>query len=102
MTTMCFREWKSDGHKRGLWERHPFLDRLHHIDGDILDISFNQRNNRLVVILANGRIMYCDSINCTYLDSLKIITSFNVNAYDFTNCICSENVTDALRRNGAR
>lgn len=100
--TRFFREWKSDGHKRGLWERHPFLDRLHHIDGDILDISFNQRNNRLVVILANGRIMYCDSINCTYLDSLKIITSFNVNAYDFTNCICSENVTDALRRNGAR
>ena len=71
------------------------------IDGDILDIAFNPFNEKLVAILANGKIVYCSDKYCEYQDSFKIITSFNVDAYDFKDCMCSESVQIALRRNGA-
>ena len=56
----------------------------------MLAISFNEKNSQLVAILANGRIMYCNDKYCKYHDSFNMITGLNVEAYDFSKCICQE------------
>lgn len=101
LETRFFDEWIVNGHERGLWKRHQFPSGRLVIDGDILDIAFNVHNHHLVAILANGKIMYCSDKYCTYRDSFKIITAFNVNAYDFSGCNCPEDLRISLRRNGA-
>ena len=101
LETRFFEERKSYGKDIGQWKRHLFLIGRSIIDSDILDIAFNVHNSRLVAILANGRIIFCSDKNCTYHDSFKIITAFNVNAYDFRGCICADELKEQLKRNGA-
>ena len=101
LETRFFSEWTSHGKEKGLWKKYRYSGGKGLIDGDILDIAFNPLNQKLVAILANGKIVYCSDKYCEYQDSFKIITSFNVDAYDFKDCICSESVQIALRRNGA-
>ena len=101
LETRFHEAWTSYGKERGLWKRHQFQGGRLVIDSDILDIAFNVCHHQLVVILANGKIVFCDDKYCKYLDSFKIITVFNVNAYDFTNCVCSDEIRTSLMRNGA-
>lgn len=101
LETRFFEERTVYGKEIGHWKRHLFPSGRLVIDGDILDIAFNVQNHQLVAILANGKIMYCNDKNCTYRDSFKIITAFNVNAYDFSGCNCPEDLRTSLRRNGA-
>ena len=101
LETRFFKEWKSYGKEIGQWKKHLFLKNKGVIDSDILDIAFNVHNQQLVVILANGKILFCNDKNCTYHDSFKIITAFNVNAYDFRGCVCNDELKEQLKRNGA-
>ena len=101
LETRFFEERRSHGKDIGQWKRHLFPIERRIIDSDILDIAFNVHNQQLVAILANGKILFCNNKNCTYHDSFKIITSFNVNAYDFRGCICADELKEQLKRNGA-
>lgn len=101
LETRFFEERKSYGKDIGQWKRHSFLAGRSIIDSDILDIAFNVHNRQLVAILANGKILFCNDKNCAYRDSFKIITAFNVNAYDFRGCICADELKEQLKRNGA-
>ncbi len=101
LETRFFEERMSYGKSIGQWKRHSFPTGRRIIDSDILDIAFNVHNQQLVAILANGRILFCNDKNCTYKDSFKIITAFNVNAYDFRGCVCDDELKEQLKRNGA-
>lgn len=70
------------------------------ISGDILDIAFNARNNQLVAILSNGRIMFFTEDYCHYRDSFGIITAFDPGFYNFRDCICDKGLMEVLGRNG--
>ena len=70
------------------------------IMGDVLDMAFNTENKELVVILSNGQIMFCHEKYCRFHSAVDMITNFNVDAYDFRGCICSESITNQIRQNG--
>lgn len=101
LETRNYFEKRYPDKKRGWWYSNPYDGEGHNIDGDILDISFNEKNSQLVAILANGRIMYCNDKYCKYHDSFNMITGLNVEAYDFSKCICQEELKTVLKRNGA-
>ena len=101
LETRNYYEKTAGGRKMGWWYENKYEPKGHVIDGDILDIAFNVRNQQLVAILANGKIMFCNDKYCKYQDSLQIITALNVDAYDFSECICSKEIKELLRRNGA-
>lgn len=101
LETRFFKEWKDNEKEKGLWYSHRMNQGRSVIDGNILDIAFNVRNQQLVAILDNGRILFCSDKECLYRDSFKIITAFNVNAYDFSQVVCSEQLKQSLKRNGA-
>ena len=67
---------------------------------DVLDMAFNTENKELVVILSNGQIMFCHEKYCRFHSAVDMITNFNVDAYDFRGCICSESITNQIRQNG--
>ena len=71
------------------------------IRGSVLDIAFNDANHELVVILSNGEILYCHEKYCRYHSKMEIITNFNVDAYDFTGCVCESEIREQLKQNGA-
>lgn len=98
--THNFYEKQYDDRKRGWWYRNPYAGR-HHIHGTVLDLDFNSANHELVVILSNGEIIFCHEKYCGYHGKLDIITNFNVAAYDFRGCVCSEEIREQLRQNGA-
>lgn len=87
----------------GWWYDNPYLpnESEPEISGDILDITFNTQLGELVAILSNGRIMFFKDKYCRYHSSFSIITAFDVNAYDFRGCICSDELIEQLVRNGA-
>lgn len=89
------------GKRLGWWYDNSYKSKGHDIDGDILDIAFNEHNSQLILILSNGRIIFCDDQKCTYLDSFNIISAFDVKAYDFRNCVCTNLLRTQLIRNGA-
>lgn len=92
-----------NGKKMGWWYDNPYLpnESEPEISGDILDIAFNTQLGELVAILSNGRIMFFKDKYCRYHSSFSIITAFDVNAYDFRGCICSDALKEQLVRNGA-
>ena len=71
------------------------------INGDVLDIAFNTDIHELVVILTTGQILFCHEKYCRYHGKIEIITSFNVDAYDFRGCFCEKHILEQLRQNGA-
>lgn len=89
------------GKKMGWWKSYDLSGVNGVMDGDVLDIAFNVKNNMLVAVLANGKIVYCGERDCHYSSSFNIITAFNVQAYDFSNVLCTPELQEQLRRNGA-
>ena len=98
--TYNYYEYTKDNKKRGRWYRNVYPKEAPMIDGNILDIAFNMENQELVFILSNGRIIFCNGKYCRFHDSLEIITNFNVDAYDFHGCVCSESITNQIIQNG--
>ncbi len=101
LETRFFEERRIFNKDIGQWKLHKFPSGKLVIDSDILDIAFNVHNKQLIAILANGKILFCKDKDCAYRDSFKIITAFNVNAYDFRGCICSDELKEQLKLNGA-
>ena len=67
--------------------------------GDVLDLAFNLEKRELVVILSSGQIIFCHEKYCRYHDCIEIITSFNVDGYDFDGCICTDEIKKQLNCN---
>lgn len=100
LATLYFYETTVYGQNRGWWRTNQYQGSRHQ-NGTILDLDFNTANMELVVILSNGEIIFCNDRNCCYQNQLGIITNFNVSAYDFRGCICSEDIRTQLKQNGA-
>jgi len=88
------------GKKMGWWYPNPYSKEDPVIQGDILDLSFNIKNQELVDILSNGQIMFCHEKYCRYHGATDTITKFNVSAYDFLGCICDQMIREQIRQNG--
>lgn len=88
-----------DGQKRSWWYQNPLKVKL---DGKVLDMAFNEINGELVTIMSDGMIVYCHELYCEYHGHTKIITNFNVDAYDFTDVICDAEIRKVLTSNGAK
>lgn len=101
LETRYFEEQIKWGKEIGHWEFYPYRHEDPIIDSDILDVAFNVQNQQLVAILANGKIMFCNDRDCKFRDSFKIVTAFNVSAYDFSNCLCQAELKQQLMKNGA-
>ena len=99
--TFHFEEKVVRGQLRGWWKENCAPNTELNKNADILDVSFNTENHELVVILSNGRILYCDEITCQYHSAMDVITNFNVEAYDFRGCICDGSLKSQLEQNGA-
>lgn len=100
LQTLNFYEKTVHGKKMGWWYPNPYLSQDPDIMGDVLDMAFNTENKELVVILSNGQIMFCHEKYCRFHSAVDMITNFNVDAYDFRGCICSESITNQIRQNG--
>lgn len=96
---IVFRYFSWDNGRKGNWyEAAPKI----RIDGEILDVAFNYENEELIIITSLGRIYYLSDLFCDYHTQTQIINSFNVDAYDFADVICSENIKSELLMNGCR
>ena len=100
LETWNYYEKQYSDKKRGWWYENCY-ESDHPITGTIHDISFNEANKELVVIASNGEIIYCHEKYCRFHSNLEIITNFNVEAYDFKECICDDEVQKQLQQNGA-
>ncbi len=91
--------FKTDsGKTAGVW----YQNRTDHkFYGDVLDMNFNEEKEELVTIMSDGMIVYSQEWRCNYRYSIRIITDINVDAYDFTGVLCSDEIRENLRRNGA-
>lgn len=87
-----------DGKNAGKWYENVIDRKLY---GNVLDMNFNETNGELVSIMSDGTIVYSHELYCRYHGSTRIITNFNVDAYDFTRVICEDGVEEDLRNNGA-
>lgn len=89
------------GKKCGWWYDNTYqVDEGPAIFGTVLDMAFNKARHELVVIFDNGLILFCHEKYCRYHDKIEIITSFNVDNYDFSHCICDNEVRKILEQNG--
>lgn len=89
---------QDDGQKRSWW----YLNLLDiKLDGKVLDMAFNETNKELVTIMSDGMIAYSHELYCRYHGCTRIITNFNVDAYDFTDVICDAEIWSVLTSNGA-
>ena len=88
------------GKKMGWWYSNSYPAGDPQIRGNVLDLAFNMENHELVVILANGQIVFCHEKYCRFHSATDIITNFNVDAYDFRGCICEDTIRDQIRQNG--
>lgn len=100
LQTFNFYEKTVRGKKMGWWYPNPYSSQDPAIKGDVLDMAFNTENKELVAILSNGQIMFCHEKYCRFHSAIDMITNFNVDAYDFRGCICSESITNQIRQNG--
>ena len=100
LQTFNFYEKIADGVKRGWWYSNPYSSQDPSIKGDVLDIAFNTENKELVAILSNGQIMFCHEKYCRFHSVVDIITNFNVDSYDFRECIFSESIKKQIHQNG--
>lgn len=53
-----------------------------------------------VIACSNGQIMFCHEKYCRFHSVVDIITNFNVDSYDFRECIFSESIKKQILRNG--
>lgn len=88
------------GKKMGWWYSNPYPVDDPQIRGNVLDLAFNMENHELVVILANGQIVFCHEKYCRFHSATDIITNFNVDAYDFRGCICEDTIREQIKQNG--
>ncbi len=82
--------------RRGWWYHFPYKGR---IDSRILDFAFNEQDKSLVVILANGKILFLSEDKCQFKGKAHIIVAFNTDAYDFSGAICSNEIAETLKQN---
>ena len=101
METFNFYEWDAHGEKHGRWYSNTYDGQGYSLNSSVLDIAFNDANHELVAILSNGEIVFCHEKYCKYHDKIGIITNFNVDAYDYSGCICSDEIKSQLKQNGA-
>lgn len=87
-----------EGKNAGKWYENVIDTKLY---GNVLDMNFNETNGELVCIMSDGTIVYSHELYCRYHGSTRIITNFNVDAYDFTGVICEDGVEEDLKNNGA-
>lgn len=100
LQTINYYEKTAHDKKIGWWYPNPYSSLDPVINGDVLDMAFNTENKELVVILSNGQIMFCHEKYCRFHSAVDIITNFNVDAYDFRGCICSESIKNQICQNG--
>lgn len=101
--TNNYFEYKANGQDRGRWYPNPYGEDNDDpaLAGDVLDLAFNTSIHELAVILSNGQIIFCHEKYCRYHGKIDIITSFNVDAYDFRGCIADDDIKEELKENGA-
>ena len=87
--TINFFEKQYSDRKRGWWYEN-IINEDYQIRGSVLDIAFN-----------DAEILYCHEKYCRYHSKMEIITNFNIDAYDFTGCICEPIIREQLKQNGA-
>lgn len=87
--------WAGDK-RRGWWRHFPYKGR---IDSHILDFAFNEQDESLIVILANGKILFLSEDKCQFKGNAHIVVAFNTDAYDFSGAICSKEIAEILRQN---
>lgn len=96
--TINFYEKQYSDKKRGWWYENKCDAQIR---GSVMDLAFNDANHELVIILSNGDILYCHEKYCKYHSKMEIITNFNIDAYDFTDCVCEPEIREQLKQNGA-
>lgn len=99
ITIDFFFEKNVYGEKRGWWHHYPYRGK---IDSKILDLSFNEKDNSLDVILANGKILFLSEDRCQYKGEAHIIVAFNTDAYYFNGAICSNEIAKTLKQNNCK
>lgn len=87
--------WAGDK-RRGWWRHFPYKGK---IDSHILDLAFNEQDESLVVILANGKILFLSEDKCQLKGNAHIVVAFNTDAYDFSGAICSTEIAEILKQN---
>lgn len=85
------------GRERSWWKERSYVGP--HLPTGILDMGFNADTKSLAVIFSNGRICFIDQQQCSYRGALDIITSLNVNAYDFSECECDADLARNIESN---
>lgn len=96
LTIYTFDDNPNFSKKIGHWNSHKINREL---ESRILDFAFNAEEKALILILANGTIMYLDESNCKFRQSTFIITTFNPDNYDFNEIKSSDEVKEIIRRN---
>lgn len=99
LTIDYFYEKDAHGKKRGWWHHYPFRGK---IDSTILDFAFNEQDNSLVVILANGKMLFLSEDRCQFKGNAHIIVAFNTDSYDFNGAICSKEIAETLKQNNCK
>lgn len=96
ITVLRYFSW--DHGKKGNW--FP-AEPKYSLTGEVLDLAFNAENEELVVITTTGQIYYMSDLFCDYHSRTQVINGFNVDAYDFSGIVCSDEVKEQLKGNGA-
>lgn len=86
------------GKNCGWWKDHSInCQKLN--NSKILDLAFNVNNHQLVSVMKNGKLLFFDERNGTYITSFQIITAFNPDAYDFSNVKCPNELRQIIEWN---
>ena len=96
ITVLRYFSW--DEGRKGRW--YPAAPKFS-LTGKVLDLAFNAENEELVAITTTGQIYYMSDLFCDYNSRTQVINGFNVEAYDFTGVVCSDEVKEQLKGNGA-
>lgn len=81
---------------RGWWETYQYVNKS---NSRILDMGFNEADQALIVIMADGTILRQHESNCTIKAKSQIITAFSTYAYDFRGVVCTPGIENILRQN---
>ena len=86
------------GKNCGWWKDHS-INCQNLNNSKILDLAFNVNNHQLVSVMKNGKLLFFDERNGTYITSFQIITAFNPDAYDFSNVKCPNELKQIVEWN---
>lgn len=69
-------------------------------DGPVLDLAFQEKNNELVAIGADGQIIYSHGQYCIFHSAAEIILDLDVEQYDFTGAVMDDELREQVLANG--